>query len=96
VVFSTPPRALASIASVWRGQGTWLDNKRSPVSITGKDGSIRVIGGSEEMNAKGSYCRDRISVAFKSGYKAQATLSGDGVQLIWHNGAVWGRLVDGT
>lgn len=98
LVFSEPPRALPGGEQevTWRGAGTWLDNKRNPVSITGRDGSISLEGTGSKMKAKGSYCRDRITVVFTNGYKAQATLSADAVQLHWHNGVIWGRLVGGN
>mmetsp|Transcript_102899 Transcript_102899/g.286572 ORF Transcript_102899/g.286572 Transcript_102899/m.286572 type:complete len:490 (-) Transcript_102899:190-1659(-) len=95
LVFATPPRPLQSSETMWRGQGVWLDTQHAPVSITSQDGSVTLVGRDDSMHAKGSFCRDHISVVFSNGFKAKASLSADGRQLHWHNGVVWGRALAG-
>mmetsp|Transcript_31455 Transcript_31455/g.60769 ORF Transcript_31455/g.60769 Transcript_31455/m.60769 type:complete len:492 (-) Transcript_31455:47-1522(-) len=89
LVFSATPRPLAGLATNWRGEGKWLDNKNNPVAIWGAEGSISLAGIAPSMRAKGSYCRSRITVVFVNGYRAKATLTVNGQQLIWHNGVIW-------
>lgn len=91
LVFSTPPRPLAGLSERWRGEGHWLDNKNNPVTIQGAEGSISLMGTDASMRAKGSYCHNRITAVFTNGYRAQATLTANGQQLIWHNGVTWNR-----
>jgi len=95
LVFSSPPRPLAGTGAPWRGHGAWRDSRQALVNITSHDGSLRLIGSDETMQAKGYYCQDRISVIFSNGFRAKAALSLDGTQLHWHNGVAWGR-VEGT
>jgi len=91
LVFSTPSRPLAGLSMRWPGEGNWLDNKNNLVTIHGAEGSISLMGIDSGMRAKGSYCRNHITAVFVNGYRAQATLTANGQQLIWHNGVIWNR-----
>lgn len=92
LVFASPPRPLTEqTGPVWRGQGVWLDNRRSAVTVMSLDGSVRITGGGAGMEAKGFYCNDRIDLLFANGFRGTATLSADGAELTWMNGVVWER-----
>mmetsp|Transcript_47741 Transcript_47741/g.103905 ORF Transcript_47741/g.103905 Transcript_47741/m.103905 type:complete len:529 (-) Transcript_47741:28-1614(-) len=91
LVFSNPPQELEAAAQ-FRGTGTWLDNRRSAVSILSTDGTLTLSGVGDDLQAKGSYCRDQIDVAFSNGYRATGSLSADGMRLHWSNGVVWERV----
>lgn len=91
LVFSTPPQPLAHEAQTWVGQGSWVDTRNLPVNIAAADGAVQVTGSSADMHGKGGYCNSRISVLFTTGFRAEATISPDGSQLRWSNGAVWWR-----
>mmetsp|Transcript_34396 Transcript_34396/g.93162 ORF Transcript_34396/g.93162 Transcript_34396/m.93162 type:complete len:496 (-) Transcript_34396:37-1524(-) len=92
VVFSSSPQqAVPEIVMPWRGDGAWLDTRRAVVRIASDGGSLRLSGASSGMDAKGSYCKDRIRVVFDNGFGSDATLSPDGVLLHWANGVTWGR-----
>jgi len=93
VVFSSPPRPLAKSTATWRGHGTWLDNRGYPVSINSNEGSMKLTGAGDSMQAKGSYCGDWVDVIFVNGYRAMAILSADGLQLRWSNGVVWTKSI---
>lgn len=95
-VFSSSPEAAPKIDLPWRGEGDWLDTRRSLVHITSAEGSLRLRGANSGMDAKGSYCKDRITVVFENGFSAEAALSSDGVLLHWTNGVTWGRAVNST
>eukprot|EP00929_Paragymnodinium_shiwhaense_P108978 TRINITY_DN75324_c0_g1_i1.p1 TRINITY_DN75324_c0_g1~~TRINITY_DN75324_c0_g1_i1.p1 ORF type:complete len:526 (+),score=110.93 TRINITY_DN75324_c0_g1_i1:182-1759(+) len=88
MILAEPPRAVQPVGP-WRGQGTWLDNQGSPVSITSIDGSLRLAGQDASMNARGSYCGDGIEAIWTNGFHAVATLSVDGMRLRWNNGVAW-------
>jgi hypothetical protein len=92
LVFATPPRALPGQVATWRGQGQWLDKRQTPVTISSMDGSLQIAGQDPTMQAKGSYCNDKIEAAFTNGYRASASLSPDGEWLRWDNGVTWQRL----
>lgn len=91
LVFSTPARPLEHDSPVWAGQGPWMDTRNVLQTIVAGDGALRVIGSSADMNAKGGYCNGHMSALFTTGFRADATLSPDGGQLRWSNGAIWWR-----
>mmetsp|Transcript_68296 Transcript_68296/g.153023 ORF Transcript_68296/g.153023 Transcript_68296/m.153023 type:complete len:509 (-) Transcript_68296:127-1653(-) len=91
IVFSSTPQSAPVVDVPWRGQGAWLDTRRSVVRISAESGSLRLTGADAGMEAKGSYCKDDIRVVFANGFEAEATLSPDGVLLHWKNGVTWGR-----
>mmetsp|Transcript_29324 Transcript_29324/g.84265 ORF Transcript_29324/g.84265 Transcript_29324/m.84265 type:complete len:475 (+) Transcript_29324:178-1602(+) len=91
LVFAPTPGSLKSQAAEWRGSGTWLDNRRSPVVINTGDGAALLSGRDRDMQARGYYCGDRLEVTFVSGYRAAATVSANGEELHWANGVVWPR-----
>lgn len=75
----------------YAGQGDWLDNQRTIVSITSSHGSVRLQGTGSDMHATGGYCGNTIDIVFENGYRASATVSPNGQWLRWSNGAVWPR-----
>mmetsp|Transcript_58513 Transcript_58513/g.171171 ORF Transcript_58513/g.171171 Transcript_58513/m.171171 type:complete len:475 (-) Transcript_58513:251-1675(-) len=91
LVFASSPGAEPKFHVPWRGDGTWLDTRRSAVKILSSDGALHLTGVDQSMTAKGSYCKEHISVVFGNGFQADATLSADGVLLHWSNGVTWGR-----
>mmetsp|Transcript_69674 Transcript_69674/g.130006 ORF Transcript_69674/g.130006 Transcript_69674/m.130006 type:complete len:485 (-) Transcript_69674:88-1542(-) len=91
LVFAETPRPPASQEATWPGQGSWLDNRRSQVSIITNDGSLALKGVAPDMDATGSYCGDSMKVTFSTGYSASATLARDGQHLVWSNGVTWVR-----
>mmetsp|Transcript_120566 Transcript_120566/g.375381 ORF Transcript_120566/g.375381 Transcript_120566/m.375381 type:complete len:483 (+) Transcript_120566:87-1535(+) len=96
LVFAPSPKALPGLSVPWRGAGQWLDTQRSNVAITSQSGTLHLAGANAGMTAKGSYCKDSISVVFMNGFKAKAELSSDGILLKWDNGATWGRVTDAS
>mmetsp|Transcript_90389 Transcript_90389/g.252615 ORF Transcript_90389/g.252615 Transcript_90389/m.252615 type:complete len:476 (-) Transcript_90389:206-1633(-) len=91
LAFAATPAPIQGQGQDWRGTGTWLDNRRSPVVINSRDGAATLAGRDRDMQAKGYYCGDRLEVIFISGYRASAVVSADGKQLHWANGVVWPR-----
>jgi len=91
LIFASPPRPLPSLPQAWLGQGAWLDNRNSPVTISSSEGSLRLLGAAGDLDARGGYCGSRMDVAFTSTYKTSATLSADAQQLAWSNGVIWHR-----
>ena len=75
----------------YAGQGDWLDNQRTIVSISSSHGSVRLQGTGSDMHATGGYCGNTIDIVFENGYRASATVSPNGQWLRWSNGAVWPR-----
>jgi len=73
------------------GDGVWLDNQRTPVTITSRHGSLKLQGSGIDMFATGGYCGNDIEVIFENGYQSSAAVSPDGNWLRWANGAVWPR-----
>jgi hypothetical protein len=73
------------------GQGDWLDNQRTIVTISSSHGSVRLRGTGSDMHATGGYCGNTIDIVFENGYRASATVSPNGQWLRWSNGAVWPR-----
>jgi len=73
------------------GEGDWLDNQRTLVTVTSSHGSLRLRGTGSDMHATGGYCGSSIDIVFENGYRASATVSPDGRWLRWSNGAVWPR-----
>jgi hypothetical protein len=96
LIFSTPPRELPVEAATWRGQGQWLDNRQLPVTVSSMDGSLQLSGQDSTMQAKGSYCNNKIEVVFTNGYRATSELSADGQWLRWDNGVAWQRPLAGS
>lgn len=90
VVFSTTPRPQVE-EPTFRGQGQWLDNRHSVVSISSLDGAVQLAGQEQAMEATGSYCGDEMEVVFSNGYRSSAVLAQSGQALRWDNGVVWER-----
>jgi len=91
LVFASEPKPPSAEEKDWVGHGTWLDNLWSPVKIEAYQGAIKLKGNSPDMQGKGYYCGNQISVTFISGYKSTAVVAADDKSLTWANGVVWHR-----
>jgi len=94
-ILSEPPKVMQA-QPAWRGQGSWLDNRGSPVVISSVDGSMRLEGTDQSTHARGSYCGDSVDVVWPNGFAAVASLSTDGLRLRWSNGVVWEKTQTGA
>lgn len=77
LVFADNPGLFVDAAMTWPGQGVWLDNRKSPVTITSLEGSISLQGasrGEEALRATGYYCGDQLSAVFSNQFRATAKL----------------------
>lgn len=90
LIFSTPPQEF-TVPLTWAGSGQWVDTRSYLVSISSHEGAINLVGKGTGMNAKGTYCNNKVSVVFTNGYRSSATLSPDGQYLAWDTGVTWTR-----
>mmetsp|Transcript_110473 Transcript_110473/g.276570 ORF Transcript_110473/g.276570 Transcript_110473/m.276570 type:complete len:557 (+) Transcript_110473:223-1893(+) len=91
LVFSSEPTTPREDEETWAGNGFWMDNLRSSVTIEAFQGALRLKGQGPDMQGKGYFCGKQIGVTFTSGYKTTAILSPDGKMLQWANGVKWYR-----
>jgi len=90
LIFSTPPQQF-TVPATWVGQGNWVDTRNLMVTITSHEGAIRLVGKGSGMDAKGTFCNNKIEVVFANGYRASATITPDNQYLSWDTGVTWRR-----